>query len=151
MPVYSVTRLPNSAFGLVQQCAGELEGSGKAFFHDSTLGGYSKYMSWNRCLRAWGTHDLETRQHSLSTLVVLHKLLTMESRISGGRKGLWLDIAVLVKRGNFSAPFLSAKFDALPTLPHKLSRIPSFHKWTYTWLTKSIFLCIPGDQSPCLV
>lgn len=49
--------------------AGETTGSGKVFFHNSSLREVPNLTSLKRCFRVRGTHDFETREHSLSVRV----------------------------------------------------------------------------------
>src|ERR1700753_4451739 len=54
--------------------AGEVDGSGNAFFHDCSFSGESKATSAKRICRVRGSHDLETRQQlSIASLASCRK------------------------------------------------------------------------------
>jgi hypothetical protein len=70
--------------------AGECEGSGKVFFHRSTVEDLLA-QNWTlakRWVRVRWTHDLETTQQALSVVGLSCKWSTMRSRISGGREDI---------------------------------------------------------------
>jgi len=76
--------------------AGELKGFGKVFIYDSTVGPLRvlNLTLANKCLRAGGTHDLETTQQVPSVAGSSCRWSTMRSRISGGKGH---DIVVCIK------------------------------------------------------
>ena len=66
--------------------AGELEGSGKAFIHDSKGDRWGSNPTWaNRCLLVRGIHDLEVTQQASSVSGSSCRWSMMRSSISGGR------------------------------------------------------------------
>ena len=98
-------QLPSSASAVAITCtqpkdneqvwyAGDLAESGKVFFHALMSLEYSNSILPNRYFRAHGTHDLETRQHCLRASRSLRRRSTMESVISGGRRGRHMVVSI---------------------------------------------------------
>ena len=81
--------------------AGEFEGSGKAFIHDSMRNlRVLNVTRSKRYIRVRGTHDFETTQHALSVVGSSCRWSTTISSISGGRKRV-----IVVVRQNFPSWF----------------------------------------------
>jgi hypothetical protein len=64
-PAVTTSRQPTDR--VLAQCAGDVEGSGNVFFHDSRTSTVGKSTVAKRCIRVCGTHDLETKQQFLNT------------------------------------------------------------------------------------